>query len=105
VPHASSTLSGLHSLVSITPGARRRGAAFAAPRSPDLAALRAFVPRCRSYAARATGSDSTAYAAEIRWNSAVASGPARSGCHCCAIRRHARRTAAIPASSSTPSRA
>jgi len=69
------------------PGALRRGAVPAGELAEGLRG----VPRRRSYAARATGSDRTSYAAEISWKVAVAAWPARSGCQRLARWRQTRR--------------
>jgi len=100
-PQATREFSGPHNRLRATPGALRRGAEAV----DELGNWLGGMPRRRSYAARATGSDKTSYAAEIFWKVAVAAWPAWSGCQRRARRRQTRRSSALPIPGWTPSRA
>jgi hypothetical protein len=72
IPQAIREFSGPHKRRRATPGALRRGDVPVGELGERLGGM----PRRRSYAARATGSDKTSYAAEIVWKVAVAAWPA-----------------------------
>src|SRR5215471_15161034 len=100
-PPATKEFSGPDKRLRAMPGALRLGAV---PLGGLAERLRAGLRR-QSYAARATGSDNTSYAAERFWKVAVAVWPAWSGCQRLARRRQTRRNSANPISGRTPSSA